>query len=205
MTWDGENVSIYINGQLEGFDNLGGSIGDGEAFIGQHITAGQYFQGEIDDLRIYNGSLSGESIMSIVKQYSEPDMPTNLTITQNSLSALFSWKAPFNGNSTILYYNVYRSENSTDNFELIGSAPLPIYVDSTVKEDLDYYYRVTAVNAIGEGAVSETVTIHIAKMTIPNIGDTNSTGTIGFNLPLPTLPFYIAILAILTINRKRNK
>lgn len=84
-----------------------------------------------------------------------PGVPT-LSATGGSSSISLSWTTPSDGGSPITGYRVYRSTTSN------GQGPTPYatlgvvtaYEDTTVTLGTVYYYKVTAVNAIGEGARS---------------------------------------------------
>ncbi|MBU0894873.1 MAG: S8 family serine peptidase [Nanoarchaeota archaeon] len=63
-TYDGTNAKIYLNGVLNEtkvLDNIQGS--DAPILIGNEGWPGNYFNGTIDEVRIYNRSLSAEQIM----------------------------------------------------------------------------------------------------------------------------------------------
>jgi len=62
-TYDGSNMKIYINGILESTKTQTGTIGDttGPLYIGR-LTDGYYFNGLIDEVRIYNRALSPAEI-----------------------------------------------------------------------------------------------------------------------------------------------
>jgi hypothetical protein len=62
-----------------------------------------------------------------------------------------SWPIPDNGASTIVSYNVYRRAGDTGAFTLIANVNEPTFTDTTYDKNATNYYRVTAVNGIGEG------------------------------------------------------
>jgi Fibronectin type III domain len=64
-----------------------------------------------------------------------------------------TWSAPDNGGSPITMYKIYRGTPGGDEI-LLATVPGNVnsYDDATASPDLTYYYRVTAVNAQGEGA-----------------------------------------------------
>jgi predicted ribosomally synthesized peptide with SipW-like signal peptide len=66
-TYDGSDVKLYIDGTIE---KTGGGAGDidtssGEARIGDYIRDGYSFQGQIDDVRIYDRALSEAEVAEI--------------------------------------------------------------------------------------------------------------------------------------------
>ena len=89
-----------------------------------------------------------------------PDAPENLTIALRNSKILLSWAKPVdNGGFPVFYYNIYRSEGSVDNFVLYDFTYAKTYLDSQVEFGTVYYYRVTAVNVIGESTPSTTASI----------------------------------------------
>jgi hypothetical protein len=73
---------------------------------------------------------------------------------------VLSWKAPFDGGSPITGYRLYR-KTSASAYSLLASlsATATSYTDK-VKPKTAYTYKLTAVNANGEGAASNEVTPH---------------------------------------------
>jgi len=62
-TNDGSNIKIYVNGQLKATTDSTGSTGaDYDATIGVDDRSSTYFEGLIDDVRIYNRALSAEEL-----------------------------------------------------------------------------------------------------------------------------------------------
>jgi hypothetical protein len=69
------------------------------------------------------------------------------------------WSAPSsNGGTAVTGYRLYRATASTGPFSLIASpgAGATSYTDSGLTALQTYWYRATAVNAVGEGPVSNT-------------------------------------------------
>ncbi len=87
-----------------------------------------------------------------------------------------SWSKPTdNGGFPILYYNVYRSVGSANNYFLYDFSYSKSYIDENVDIGKSYYYKVTAVNKIGESNASESV--NMIPTAIP-IAPTNLKATI---------------------------
>lgn len=62
-----------------------------------------------------------------------------------------SWETPDDGGSPITGYNIYRRAGDTGSFTLIATVPQTNYTDTTFDSAATNYYRVTAVNGLGEG------------------------------------------------------
>ena len=91
-----------------------------------------------------------------------PGSPTGLAATAGNSQVSLSWSAPSSdGGSIITGYNIYRGVVSG------GEGPTPIatvsgatmsYTDTGLANDVTYYYKVTAVNSIGESVASNEAT-----------------------------------------------
>jgi hypothetical protein len=69
-TFDGRTMRVYLDGkQIASLERPGkiAAEGDVPAFIGSSSGAGEYFQGGLDDLRIYSAALSAEEIAALYR------------------------------------------------------------------------------------------------------------------------------------------
>ena len=99
-----------------------------------------------------------------------PTEPIGLSASGTLDKITISWSEPAsNGGSDILQYNVYRG---TASGSLSPRATVPAnaraFQDTEVVTGTRYYYRVTATNAVGEGAASAEVSAQLATPTQPN-------------------------------------
>ncbi|MCG7845260.1 MAG: leucine-rich repeat protein [Methanomassiliicoccales archaeon] len=101
---------------------------------------------------------AGNSSMSNVLNatiMTAPGAPTSLTTVATADQVELNWTAPAaDGHSPITGYLVYRGA-SADAVVLIGNCTSTTYVDTTVTAGSSYYYKVSAVNVIGEGELSD--------------------------------------------------
>jgi parallel beta-helix repeat protein len=84
-----------------------------------------------------------------------PEEPKNFKITSEDLYILLTWHSPYNnGGSPVINFRIYRSTEPDIDlfFEEIGTKTE--YRDTSMTPGLRYYYRVSAVNEIGEGEKS---------------------------------------------------
>jgi len=87
-----------------------------------------------------------------------PGPPRNLTATAGDKFVQLSWKAPsFDGNSTVTGYSVYRGQAQGSEVLLKQIGNLTELNDTNVTNNVKYFYKVTALNKIGEGQPSPTV------------------------------------------------
>ncbi len=107
------------------------------------------------------GAYSESNIVEAMINRELPSPLTNLTLNLSALQVKLSWTPPlYDGNSTITEYRIYRgtSPNSTEYLASVNGSTT-YYIDSNVSEGTTYYYRVSAVNAVGESNISEEVSI----------------------------------------------
>lgn len=65
-TYDGFDQKIYVNGILSNTQSWSNTFPiSGQFYIGKDLTAGQYFYGKIDDINLYNRTLSNSEIDSL--------------------------------------------------------------------------------------------------------------------------------------------
>jgi fibronectin type 3 domain-containing protein len=85
-----------------------------------------------------------------------PGPPRNVTATRNSVKGVtLTWTAPLSdGGSAVTGYRIYRSTTSNGQTFLLAVGNVSQYVDTATTSGVRYYYKLTAVNAIGEGLLS---------------------------------------------------
>jgi titin len=69
-----------------------------------------------------------------------------------------SWAAPSsNGGSAVTGYRIYRSTTTGTEVFLVAVGNVTSYIDRATSRGVRYFYKITAVNAVGEGARSAEV------------------------------------------------
>ena len=106
------------------------------------------------------------SNMISVTPGSVPFTPIGFSGSIGDKHADLSWTAPNNGGFQISSYKLYRS-NATGSFVLISNNTQSSYTDSGLVNGKQYMYKVSAVNQLGEGPKSLTVTL--TPMTMPSV------------------------------------
>ncbi len=78
LTYDGENVIQYLNGEKVNFAPLSGQLNnsDGKFWIGRNGNAffHMYFHGSIDEVKIYNRALSADEILAYYNSLSSSNV-----------------------------------------------------------------------------------------------------------------------------------
>jgi len=143
----------------------------------------------------------------------------NIKGSFNDNQVVLTWPAPVSdGGSPIIEYEIYRSEVITGPYTKIGTSATLSYNDSTVNSGSTYYYRVSAINSVGENLLSVEFKIIIPvdeNPTDPSLSNATETSqtieSITTSLPIVktnTTPIYIPGLLIafsaLFIKRKLN-
>lgn len=97
---------------------------------------------------------SDDAIFAIYKTV--PQSPTGLSATAMPFSQIkLSWTAPANnGGAPITNYNIYRSTSSGTETLLGTTGNVTTYNDIAVTNGQKYFYKVTAVNSVGESVPS---------------------------------------------------
>ncbi|HTY47536.1 MAG TPA: fibronectin type III domain-containing protein, partial [Methanomassiliicoccales archaeon] len=93
-----------------------------------------------------------------------PDPTTGLTIIPGNARAILSWTGPITtSGAPVSSYKVYRSTTSDGPFVVIASTTALNFTDTGVANGGTYYYRVSALNSIGESAQGSTVSVSLAS------------------------------------------
>ena len=115
-TFDGTTARFYVNGVETANRAFTGNVGDSNVWrIGAYgPTAGGFFDGIIDEVRIYNRAITPAEVQSDMTtgvgppDVSPPSAPTNFAAgTATDTSIATSWTAS-NDDRGVAYYNVYR-------------------------------------------------------------------------------------------------
>jgi hypothetical protein len=97
-----------------------------------------------------------------------PGAPTDLTATPANAQVVLAWHAPaVDGGSAITGYKLYRSTASGGTYSLIASPSGLTYTNTGVTNGQTYWYKVSAVNAIGEGANCSAVSVLVPQPVTP--------------------------------------
>jgi hypothetical protein len=73
LTYDGTTAKLYADGNLVASDTRNWNLVPYECLIGEQVNnAGEYWNGEIDDVRIYNRALSAAEIAALIGNTNNP-------------------------------------------------------------------------------------------------------------------------------------
>ena len=145
-------------------------------YIGRSQFADPYLDGRVDDFRVYNRALSSSEITSVMNGQTlatVPTVPTGVTATAADYSSInLSWSAVTGATG----YHVYMANSSAVNaiYTKVNTDVITgtTFANLGLKANTTSYYRVTAVNALGESGVSATA----SATTSTGIPDANLIG-----------------------------
>jgi acid phosphatase type 7 len=118
------------------------------------IPGSGYLSFTLGDTTIRGGAFGGGSVSASAAQ--RPAAPT-LSATAGDGAVNLSWSAPADGGAAITAYNIYRGTATGAETLLKSVANVTSTADTTVANGTKYYYRVAAVNSVGEGTLSNEV------------------------------------------------
>ena len=155
-TYDGTTTRLYVNGAQVASQAQTGAIATSTnpLQIGGDSFYGQFFQGTIDEVRIYNVALTAAQIQTdmntpLPADAQPPSAPTNLVATPVSVSRIdLSWIASTD-NVGVASYLVEREEPGAANFVQIGTTNTVAYSDFSLSANSSYSYRVRAMDTSG--------------------------------------------------------
>ena len=148
---------------IVGYKIYRGTVSKGETFL---ATVGNVVT--FTDTNVRNGTTYyyqitavngvGESSPSTEKSAARgnaPTAPRSLAATAGTTKVTLKWSTPAsNGGASVTNYRIYRSTASGAETLLTTVGSTTSFVDGNVARGTRYYYRVAAVNPLGEGAMS---------------------------------------------------
>lgn len=163
-----DRLKTYING-VQDTGPVGSTvppsipINGAQPRIGKWDDASGYFDGILDEVRVYQRALSALEINDLrAGPYGGPGIlaPRNLAATGGpGLGEItLAWQPPVSdGGSPLTGYRVYRSTTIDGPYDPIAEVGTnPTYLDRGLGNGAARFYRVTAFNAAGEGPPSDT-------------------------------------------------
>jgi Concanavalin A-like lectin/glucanases superfamily/Bacterial Ig-like domain/Bacterial Ig domain/PKD domain/Glucose / Sorbosone dehydrogenase len=182
-TYDGAALRLYVDGNLITTTGVTGvmPVSTGPLRIGGNAIWGEYFQGLIDEVRVYRRALTQTEIQAdmgrsiSIPDTENPTAPTGLGAAGAIGRATLSWTAATD-NQTVRRYNVHRG--SSPGFALttanrIAQPTSTGHVDTSAAAGT-HYYRVTAEDAAGNvgPASNEASATVLADTTAPTVSIT---------------------------------
>ena len=182
MTFGANTIRLYINGTQVATASRTGTIetNSNPVSIGSNSTYGEYFQGRIDDVRIYNRALSVAEIQADMATQvgdppapdtSAPTVPGTLTATAASATQInLSWTASTD-NLGVTGYELERCSGAGCSiFTTLTTVTTTTYNNTGLTAATSYSYHVRAVDAAGNRSAFS----NVASATTPTAPDTSA-------------------------------
>ncbi len=149
-------VKLYVDGVLSAGTATGqlAQVGDirttASLTIGNKAAGTAGFTGSLDDIRVYNRSLSAAEVVALF----EPAAPQNLAAVSGEGRVTLSWTANTEGD--LAGYRVSRSTQAGGTYAVLTASLLttPSYVDQTAQNGTTYYYVVQAVDTAAKASAN---------------------------------------------------
>src|SRR5438309_9192559 len=165
------NYRVY-RGFSSGGETLLTTLGVVTSYSDTAVTNGVTYYYEVSALNnVGEGPRSSEASATPIAPTTVPGAPRDLGAVAGDATVALAWSSPSSdGGSAITNYKVYRGTISGQ-LSLLATLPNVLsYTDSAVTNGQTYYYKVTAVNAVGEG---------------PRSNEASGTPTSGQTVPSP--------------------
>ena len=156
-TYDGQFLKLYQNGSL--IDSINYSDGifqsDEPVYIGVYNGTDYFFNGIIDDIRIYNRPLSFGEVYSLYTE-GPPFNPINLNATPGNHQIVLTWSA--NSETDMSHYIIYRGMvsgfDTTEAEAHVVFRPDTIATITGLNNDVTYYFVVVAVDSTANYSIA---------------------------------------------------
>ena len=162
LTWDepaddgGWNVTGYkvYRGTSATNLTLKSTLGNVLNYTDYDLVAGMEYYYAVSAVNSMGESVRSDVVM--MQANSAPTAPRNLDLDAGNATVSLSWDEPTStGGSPVTGYKIYRG-TSADSLTLLTTVGLvTTYTDDTVVNGQAYYYKVSAVNALGEGPATD--------------------------------------------------
>jgi hypothetical protein len=146
-------LAVYVDGNLSATGTGGTNLLTAATYLrfGSRQTGSNFFDGSLDDIRLYNRVLGSNEVTALHLDSAAPaTAPTNLIAIASNSQVMLGWSAV----TGVTGYDVLRSTNSTGPFDSIATLYDTSYTDTTVANGTTYYYAVAAINSLGDGVAS---------------------------------------------------
>ncbi len=146
------NYKIY-RGTTAGGETLLTTVGNVLTFADTGLTNGQKYYYRVSAVNsVGEGPMSNEASATPA---TVPSAPQNLVAAGGSSQAVLTWSAPAtNGGTSITGYKVYRGTTAGNEVLLTTLGNVLTFTDTGLTNGQAYYYKVSAVNGVGESARS---------------------------------------------------
>jgi hypothetical protein len=168
-TYDGSILRLYVNGVQTASRAVSGSLvqSSNPLRIGGNLVWGEYFRGQIDDVRIYNGALTQSQIQSDmatpVAAAAQDAVPPSVSMTApadgSTVSGTVTLSAQASDNVGVASVQFLRNGAATGSADT--TSPYSITWDTATAPNGTYTLAARAADAAGNAATSPVVTVTV--------------------------------------------
>jgi hypothetical protein len=157
VTLSGSTATLYLNGVVAGTNNAmtfkpSGMGSTNQNYLGKSQYPDPYFNGALDDFRIYSSALNASEIGILAA--GQLGTPQNVTAAPGDSQITLSWNAVTDATG----YTIRRSSNSEGPFtDLATGVAATTYMDSGLTDGATWHYTVAAHGLPGTGPASAPV------------------------------------------------
>jgi autotransporter-associated beta strand protein len=145
-------------------------------YIGKSQYNDPYFNGQVDEFRIYNGALSAGEVATFLTPLAAP---ANVMATAGDGQVVLSWDAAANASS----YKILRSLTSGGPYTQITNVTATAFTNTALANGVVYHYVVRAANAVGESSNSIQVSARPVSPVPANVSFNLSGGQLQLSWP----------------------
>jgi fibronectin type 3 domain-containing protein len=150
------NYKVY-RGTVSGGETLLTTLGNTTSYDDAAVTNGTTYFYKVSAVNaVGEGAQSNEVSATPQAGVTVPSAPQNLTAAPaKGKGVQLNWSPPAsNGGSPITGYNIYRGASAGGETLLTSVGNVTSFKDTSTTRGQTYYYKVTAVNAVGESPAS---------------------------------------------------
>jgi fibronectin type 3 domain-containing protein len=165
------NYKVY-RGTSAGGESLLTTLGNVTSWTDGTAANGSTYYYKVSAVNsVGEGSSSNEMSASPTAPLTAPSAPTLNTAAAGNASAALAWSAPTsNGGAAVTNYKVYRGTSAGGESLLTTLGNVTSWTDGTAANGTTYYYKVSAVNSVGEGSKSNEMSASPAQTaTVPGV------------------------------------
>ncbi|MFB0524015.1 MAG: LamG domain-containing protein, partial [Phycisphaerae bacterium] len=146
--YDGKKLSLYVDGKLDVSVNAPGKINvnDYPVYIGENAErTGRFWNGLIDDVRVYNYALSQEEIEALCRFNASEPRPVEGAVVGPEMKVKLNWTPGIGASASKVFFGT-----KSDQLSPLAEVTNPAYAGlPALEKDTKYYWRIDNVQANG--------------------------------------------------------
>jgi parallel beta-helix repeat protein len=146
-------------------------LGNITRFIDSGLTNGERYYYRVSAVNIVGEGLKSKEVSAIPNSNpTAPSFPEDLSAVVDNNTITLNWHPPLmDGSSPITTYILFRRTETTDKYFVFNIGNVLTYTDTELQKGITYYYRISAVNSIGEGPRSNEIHVILGSTPSPPV------------------------------------